>query len=183
MYRGQGSYTRKIQGLYMKIINGHHQYSTKGTGDLILSAVLTLAIILSMAGCKKPEPARLMVQVEGALFSNALLSIDGKQVGKLTKTLITANGKLFIDDIYTITLPPGHKDIPLQDQYSGNLDSLEVKSGKYTIILRTEDGRSLQINASLRSGLNVIVYNSDRQVLRLNDAKMNAAPDSTVTFP
>ena len=149
----------------------------------ILFAVLTLAIIFSMAGCKKTEPARLMVQVEGELFSNALLLIDGKQVGKLTRTLIAADGKLFIDDIYTVTLPPGHKDIPSQDQCSGALDSLEIKSGKYTILLTTEDGRSLQINAFLRPGLNVIVYNSDQQVLRFNDAKMNAAPGSTVTFP
>lgn len=35
MYHRQGSYTRKIQGLYMRIINGHHLYSTKGAGDLI----------------------------------------------------------------------------------------------------------------------------------------------------
>ena len=150
---------------------------------MITIGILSLAIILSMTGCKKPEPARLVVQVEGELFSDALLSINGKQVGKLTKTLIKADGQLFIDDAYTATLPPGHRDIPEQDQCSGTLDSLEIKSGTYTILLQTEDGKSLQINASLKPGLNIIDYNSDEQVLKGNDAKMKAAPGSTVTFP
>ena len=143
---------------------------------IIIFTILSLVIILSITGCKKPEPARLMVQVEGELFSDALLSVNGKQAGKLTKTLIKADGQLFIDDIYTVTLPPGHKDIPEQDQYSGALDSLEIKSGTHTVLLQTQDGRTIQINASLKSGLNVIVYNSDQQILKFNDAKMNAAP-------
>ncbi len=134
---------------------------------IIIFTILSLVIILSITGCKKPEPARLMVQVEGELFSDALLSVNGKQAGKLTKTLIKADGQLFIDDIYTVTLPPGHKDIPEQDQYSGALDSLEIKSGTHTVLLQTQDGRTIQINASLKSGLNVIVYNSDQQILKL----------------
>ena len=150
---------------------------------IMIFGILSLVIILSITGCKKPEPARLMVQVEGELFSDAVLSVNGKQAGKLTKTLIKADGQLFIDDIYTVTLPPGHKDIPEQDQYSGALDSLEIKSGTHTVLLQTQDGRTIQINASLKPGLNVIVYNSDQQILKFNDARMNAAPGSTVTFP
>jgi hypothetical protein len=145
--------------------------------------VLSLIVIAAIAGCKKPDPARLMVQVEGELFSDALLWIDGKQVGKLTKTLIKTDGQLFIDDVYRLTLPPGHKDIPSQDQCTGALDSLELKPGKYSILLQTEDGKSLQIDATLASGLNTITYDPDQQILKLNDAKMKAAPGSTVTFP
>jgi hypothetical protein len=150
---------------------------------IIIFTILSLVIILSITGCKKPEPARLVVQVKGELFSDALLSVNGKQAGKLTKTLIKADGQLSIDDIYTVTLPPGHKDIPEQDQYSGALDSLEIKSGTHTVLLQTQDGRTIQINASLKSGLNVVVYSSDQQVLKFNDARMKAAPGSTVTFP
>ena len=138
---------------------------------------------VTINGCKKPEPARLMVQIEGELFSDAILSIDGKQVGKLTRTLIKTDGRLFIDNVYTVTLPPDHKDIPAEDQCTGALDSLEMKAGKYTILLKTEDGQTLQINATLVSGLNLIIYDVDGQILKLNNARTNAAPGSTVTLP
>ncbi len=153
------------------------------TRTKIILILLSLIVAAAIAGCKKPEPARLMVQVEGQLFSDALLWIDGKQVGKLTKTEINTDGQLFIDNKYTVTLPPGHKDIPSQDQCTGALDSLELKPGKYVILLQTEEGKSLQINARLVSGLNTMVYYSDQQVLKLNDAKTKAAPGSTVTLP
>ena len=153
------------------------------TRTKILLFLLPLLVILALTGCKKPEPARLMVQVEGELFSDAILLIDGQQAGKLTKTVIKDDGKLFIDDVYRITLPPGHKDIPPQDQCTGALDSLEMKPGKYVILLKTEDGQSLQINATLAPGINAIIYNADQQILKLNDAKMKAAPGTIVTLP
>ena len=149
----------------------------------IIILVFGLIVIAAIAGCTKPEPARLMVLVQGELFSDALLWIDGKQVGKLTQTVIKTDGQLFIDDKYVVTLPPGHKDIPSQDQCTGALDSLELKTGKYIILLQTEDGKSLQIHATLASGLNTITYDPDQQIIKLNDAKMNAAPGSTVTLP
>jgi hypothetical protein len=149
----------------------------------IIVIILSLIVIAAIAGCKKSEPARLMVEVEGEFFSDALLFIDGKQVGKLTKTLIRADGQMFIDDIYRVTLPPEHKDVPSQDQCSGALDSLEMRSGKYALLLQNEEGKSLQINATLKPGLNVIVYNADQHVIKLNDVKMNAAPGTTVNFP
>lgn len=184
----------------MKIISRHQEYSTKGAGDLInitadpdftmprthvktLVFILPLFVILALAGCKKPDSARLMVQVEGELFSDALLWIDGKQVGKLTRTVIKTDGQLFIDDKYMVTLPPGHKDIPSQDQCTGVLDSLEMRPGKYVILLQTEDGKSLQVHATLASGLNTITYDPYQQILKLNDVKMKAAPGSTVTLP
>lgn len=124
-----------------------------------------------------------MVHVEGEPFSDALLWIDGKQVGKLTKTVIKADGQLFVDDKYVVTLPPDHKDIPAEDQCTGTLDSLEVKPGEYVILLQNEEGQSLQINASLASGLNTIIYNADRQIVKLNDAKKKAVPGTTVKLP
>lgn len=152
---------------------------------LIVFGILALALVLSAAGlgCKKPEPARLMVQVEGELFSDAFLSINGKQTGKLTRTLIKADGQLSIDGAPTVKLPPGHRDIPQQDQYSGTLDSLEITSGTYMILLQTQDGKSLQIKASLKPGLNIVDYNSDEQIVKWNNQKISAAPGTTVTLP
>ena len=152
---------------------------------VIIFGVLSIAIALSLAGwgCKKPDPARIMVQIEGEAFSDALLFIDGKQVGKLVRTFITTDGKLFIDDIYTITLPSGHKDIPAEDKYTGALDSLQIKPGKYQIVLQAMDGRSLQINASLKPGMNIIDYHSDEQTIYWNNNKIKAAPGATTTLP
>ena len=153
------------------------------TRTKIFLILLPLFVILALTGCRKPEPARLMVQIEGELFSDALLWIDGRQVGKLTKTTIKTDGQLFMDDQYMVTLPPGHKDIPSQDQCTGTLDSLELKPGKYVLLLHAGDGQSLQLNATLASGINAITYDSVQQIVKLNDAKMKAAPGTTVTLP
>lgn len=150
---------------------------------LIFLGILPLAILLSITGCKKPEPAWLLVNVAGESFSDALLLLNGKQVGKLTKTLIKTDGRLFIDDVYSVTLPPGHRDIPEQDRCFGALDSLEIKPGAHTVLLQTEDGRSLQMNATLKPGLNIIDYDSDEQIIKWNDNRIKAAPDSTVVLP
>jgi hypothetical protein len=152
---------------------------------VIIFALLFIAIALSLAGwgCKKPDPARVMVQVEGEAFSDALVFINGKQVGKLVRTFITTDGKLFIDDVYTITLPPGHQDIPEADKYTGALDSLQIKPGTYPIVLQTVDGRSLQINASLKPGMNIIDYHSDEQTIYWNNNKIKAAPGATTILP
>lgn len=124
-----------------------------------------------------------MVHVEGELFSDAFLSIDGKQIGKLTRTFINTDGELSIDGVPTVRLPPGHRDIPQQDQCSGTLDSLEIKSGSCMILLQTQDGKSLQIKASLKPGLNIINYNSDEQEIKWNNNKIKAAAGTTVTLP
>lgn len=149
----------------------------------VVFGMLCLVTILFITGCKKPEPARLLVEVDGELFSDAVLLLDGIRAGKLIKTLIKGDGQLFIDDIYTVTLPPGHRDIPVEDQYTGTLDSLELKSGTHLILLQTEDGNSLQINASLKPGINIITYNSDEQLIKWNNTTIRAASDSTVTLP
>ncbi len=111
-----------------------------------------------------------MVQVEGELFSDALLWIDGKQAGKLTKTVIKTDGQLFIDDKYTVTLPPDHKDIPSEDQCTGTLDSLEMKPG---ICHPPPDRGGEVICRSTPSlfRLNAISYDSGQQVLKLKQRK------------
>lgn len=143
---------------------------------------ILLVVILSMAGCKKPEPARLMIHVEGELFSNALLFVDGNQVGKLTQTLIKPGGELFIDDVHTATLPADHKNIPDEDQYTGALDSLEIKSGTHTLLLQTDDGRSLEIKTALPPGMTIITYYADKHLLKCNQSSVEAGPGSVVTL-
>jgi len=154
------------------------------TGKLV-SIALCLGIILSLLllqGCKKPEPARIIIVVEGQLFSDAMVLVDGKQAGKLVQTLITPEGKLYIDGIHTATLPPGHSDIPESDDYEGTLDSMEMKAGEHTILLQTEDGKTLQIKADISPGRHLVTYLSDEEKLTWNTTKLEAAPGSTVTI-
>lgn len=137
-------------------------------------------LLLSSAGCRKPEPARVILLVEGQLFSGALVIIDGKEAGKLTQTLIKPDGKLFIDGIYSVTLPPGHRDIPEEDDYEGTLDSLALKAGEHTILLETNDGKTLQITADIPPGRHLVTYLSDDGKLTWNNTKLDAAPGTTV---
>jgi hypothetical protein len=158
--------------------------NTVFTGKLITIA-LCLGIVLSLSflqGCKKPEPARVTIVVEGQLFSDAMVLVDGKQAGKLVQTLITPEGKLYIDGIHTVTLPPGHSDIPERDDYEGTLDSMEMKAGEHTILLQTEDGKTLQIKADVPPGRHLVTYLSDEEKLTWNNTKLEAAPGSTVTI-
>jgi hypothetical protein len=137
--------------------------------------------LFSLGGCRKPEPARLIVSVQGQLFSDALVIIDGKQTGKLTQTLIQPDGKLLIDRIYNVTLPPGHRDIPEKDNFEGTLDSLEVKTGQHVILLQADDGTTLQITADIPPGRHLVTYFSDEGKLTWNNIKLDAAPGSSVT--
>lgn len=154
------------------------------TGKLVTIA-LCLGIILSLLflqGCKKPETARIIIVVEGQLFSDAMVLVDGKQTGKLVQTLITPEGKLYIDGIHTATLPPGHSDIPESDEYEGTLDSMELKVGEHTILLQTDDGKNLEIKADIPPGRHLVTYLSDEEKLTWNNTKLEAVPGSTVTI-
>ena len=147
------------------------------------SISLFLGVLLSLfplGGCKKPEPARIILAVDGQLFSDALVIIDGKQAGKLTQTLIKPDGSLYIDGILTAKLPPGHTDIPEENDYQGTIDSLEVKAGEHTILLQTEDGKTLEITASVPPGRHLVTYFSDEETLTWNNIKLKAAAGSSV---
>ncbi len=150
-----------------------------------LTVILCVAFIIPLffaPGCKKPEPARIIFTVQGELFSDASLVINGKPSGKLVQTLIKKDGKLYIDSIYNITLPPGHRDIPEEDAYTGTLDSLELISGDHTIMLLADDGKFLQIKASVLPGRQLVTYFSDEGVLKWNNEKIKAAPGETVNI-
>ncbi|MHB8110681.1 MAG: hypothetical protein ACYDHW_11690 [Syntrophorhabdaceae bacterium] len=145
-------------------------------------AIICFGLIIPVAGCKKPEPARVMINVEGQLFSNAVILIDGKPAGKLIQTFLQTDGQLFIDGIYTVTLPPEHHDIPESDKYSGVLDSFRVEPGQHTILFQQDDGTALQVAAELLPGFNVFTYYADEQTLKWNNSKIPAAPGMTVRF-
>ncbi len=139
-----------------------------------------LLVFLSTGGCKKPEPARIILVVEGEPFSDALVIIDGNQAGKLVQTLIKPDGRLFIDGIYNATLPPGPGDIPETDDFQGTIDSLELKAGEHTILLQAEEGKMLQIKADIPPGRHFVTYLSDEGKLTWNNTKVDAAPGTTV---
>ena len=121
-----------------------------------------------------------VLAVDGQLFSDALVIIDGKQAGKLTQTLIKPDGSLYIDGILTAKLPPGHADIPEENDYQGTIDSLEVKAGEHTILLQTEDGKTLEITASVPPGRHLVTYFSDEETLTWNNIKLKAAAGASV---
>lgn len=138
--------------------------------------------LLFIPGCKKPDPARIIFSIEGELFSDASVSIDGKPAGKFIQTLIKKDGKLYIDGIYNVTLPPGHRDIPEEDAYTGSLDSLQIQPGEHTFMLLSDDGKFLQIKVTVLPGHQLVTYFSDDGILKWDNQKVNAAPGTTVTI-
>jgi len=85
-----------------------------------------------------------------------------------------------IDGILTAKLPPGHADIPEENDYQGTIDSLEVKAGEHTILLQTEDGKTLEITASVPPGRHLVTYFSDEETLTWNNIKLKAAAGASV---
>lgn len=143
--------------------------------------VVCISLILPIAQCKKKsDPARFLINVDGKLFSDAMVIINGKQAGKMMQTLIQPDGQLFIDGQYTATLPAGHHDIPDDARYSGALDSVRLEPGQHTIILRDDDGHSLQVTVRCLSGLHTITYNSDTHILNWNSLKVSALAGETI---
>ena len=154
----------------------------KRTLKILFCLAITITFILCAFGCKKPEPARIIITIEGELFSDADLSIDGKPAGSFTQTLIKTDGKLYINKIYTATLPPGHRDIPEEDAFTGAIDSIELIAGDHTIAFNTDGGKTLQIKVNVPPGRHLVTYFSDEEKLRWNDTEIKAAQGSTVTI-
>ena len=148
----------------------------------IFTFIIIAVFMLFLQGCKKPESTRIIFTIEGELFSDASALIDGKTVGRFMQTLIRADGTLYINGIYNATLPPGHRDVPEQEAFTGTLDPIELPPGKHTVLFITDDGKTLQVNMHVKPGQYLITYFSDEWMLGWNDTKIKAVPNGIVTI-
>jgi len=150
----------------------------------ILVVLANLVPVLS-GGCKPKEPARVTISVEGKEFSDSQISIDGTIAGRLTQTVTTRDGKIYIDGVFSGVLPSMRRAVEgktrtiqdseggvSQDQgreedgYFGCADTITLKPGDHTIVLKGRDGETLQIVTNISPGHHLLTYSADKQQLK-----------------
>jgi hypothetical protein len=147
--------------------------------------MLAIAALICAGGCrKKQEPAKLIITVEGQEFSDAIISIDGTQIGHLTQTLIKTDGELYIDGVLTTTLPPpeDEEEARQEDEYTGAMDSIILSPGDHTIDLTTPEGKNLLIKVSIKSGFHQLTYLSEENTIKWDDKSFTAGAGESITI-
>ena len=148
---------------------------------IILCIVLAQAVLLFAEGCKsKEENAQITFNIEGQEFSDAVVSIDGKSVGRMEQTIIKTNGELYINGQFSATLPPGSSQIVQEDTCSGVLDSITLKTGDHTIVLSSSEGKNLQIKAVVSPGYHLVNYSPAQETIRWDNETIKAIPGTTI---
>jgi len=142
--------------------------------------ILAGVILISTGGCKRPEPAKIIMNVDGKTFSDASILIDGKPAGRFTQTVITSDRKIYIDGVFSANLPPASQPAE-EDTYSGCADSIIINGGDHTITLQGSNGESLQILAAVSPGYHLLAYSSDEKTVMWDGEKVNAEPGAKVT--
>lgn len=142
--------------------------------------ILACVVLIFTGGCKRHEPAKIIMNVDGKTFSDASILIDGKPAGRLTQTVITSDRKIYIDGVFSANLPPAGQPAE-EDTYSGCADSIIISGGDHTIILQGSNGESLQIQAAVSPGYHLLAYSSDEKMVKWDGEKVNAEPGAKVT--
>jgi len=142
--------------------------------------ILAGVILIFTGGCKRPEPAKIIINVDGKTFSDASILIDGKPAGRLTQTVITSDRKIYIDGVFSANLPPTGQSVE-EDTYSGCADSIIIGRGDHAITLQGSNGESLQILAAVSPGYHLLAYSSDAKTVKWDSEKVNAEPGAKVT--
>jgi hypothetical protein len=138
-------------------------------------------VIILFGGCKKQESAKLTITVDGRELSDAHLFIDDKQVGSLTQTIISADGKVFIDGKLAARLhPQGSSHEP--DTYTGCSDPIHLPSGKHTITLQKNEDQPLKIAVNIPPGYHLLTVLPDKNLVKWNNTSLQIGPEKTVTI-
>jgi hypothetical protein len=150
---------------------------------IIFCIVFVQAVLLFTGGCKpKDESARVTFNIDGAEFSDAEISIDGKSAGRMEQTIIKSNGELYLNGQLSVTLPPGSSQIGKEDTCSGVLDSIILKSGDHTISLTSSEGKNLQIKAVVSPGYHLVTYSPVMETITWDNETVKTTPGTTITI-
>jgi hypothetical protein len=153
----------------------------KRVSTIVLWVVLAQAVLLFTEGCKsKEENAQITFSIEGQEFSDAVVSIDGKSVGPVEQTIIKSNGELYINGLLSATLPPDSPQIGKEDACSGILDSVILKPGNHTITLFSSEGKSLQIEAIVSPGYQLVTYSQEQETIKWGNEMVKVIPGTTI---
>jgi hypothetical protein len=137
-------------------------------------------MIVLGGGCKPQEPSKLTIVVEGKELSDAEIFIDGKPAGLLTQTIITEDGKIYIDGMLSAKLPPQHHGE--RETYSGCAGSIVLKSGEHTITLRKSEVQPLQVVVNISPGHHLLTFLPEKALVKWDNTSFQIEPGKTVTI-
>lgn len=146
---------------------------------IILLFILCGTAIILITGCKKQEPARLTIAVEGRELSDALLIIDDKQIGSLTQTIIAADGGVYIDGKLAARLHSHDNGHPT-GFYTGCSDPILLASGKHTIVLQKSDAQPLKVVLDISSGYHLLTIVPEKRLIKWDHKTIQIDSANTV---
>jgi hypothetical protein len=132
-------------------------------------------------GCKKQETAKLTIVIEGRELSDAEVIIDGKRAGRLTQTIIKADGKIFINGTLAAKMP-NQNYVREGDEYSGCSDTLDLTSGGHTITLQKKEIHPLQVVVNISPGHHLLTFLPEKDLLNWDNMSSQVGPGRTVTI-
>jgi hypothetical protein len=137
------------------------------------------AMTILSGGCTTQEPAYLIIVVEGQELSDAEVFIDDQSVGVLTQTIITADGKIYIDGVLAAR---GRRDDNAErnDRVSGCSSTLSLTSGKHAIILLGKKTQPLTVVAHIMPGHHMLTFFSDKNLVTWNGKHFTIGPERKV---
>lgn len=138
-------------------------------------------LIILIGGCKKQEPARLTITVEGRELSDAHLFIDDKQVGSLTQTIIAADGMVYVNGKFTARMHHQDNNKGL-DIYAGCSDPIHLNAGKHTIILQKNEIQPLKVVVSVQPGYHLLTILSEKALVKWGQKTIPIDSTNTVTI-
>lgn len=130
-------------------------------------------------GCKKQEPAKLTITIEGKELSDAHVYVDEKHVGSLTQTIIAADGGVYIDGKLAArlhSLDTGHS----ADTYTGCSDPILLASGKHTIVLRKSDAQPLKVVLNITSSYHLLIIVPEKGLVKWDQKTIQIDSTNTV---
>lgn len=130
-------------------------------------------------GCKKQEPAKLTITIEGKELSNAQVYVDEKYVGSLTQTIIAADGGVYIDGKLAARLN-SHDSGHSADTYTGCSDPILLASGKHTIILQKDEVQPLKAVLNISSGYHLLTIVPEKGLVKWDQKTIQIDFSNTV---
>lgn len=119
--------------------------------------------------------------MEGRELSDAHLFIDNKQVGNLTQTIISADGKVSINGKLAARLHPQDSS-SASDTYTGCSDSIHLPSGKHTITLQEGDVQPVNIAVYIPPGYHLLTVLPEKGLVKWDNTSFQIVRDKTVTI-
>lgn len=149
---------------------------------IIASLFVALGIAaLFIGGCRKSEPARLTIAVQGKDLSDADVFVDDKPLGRLTQTIITTDGKIYINGIFAASSRIVDNDRQA-DLYSGCSDSINLASGRHTITLSRGGSQPLNITVDISPGYHLLSYFPQKAQVTWDQTTAQVGSGSTVVI-